>query len=459
MPVRIIHAAGTLALLAGLAWLLADRTHPALESAQALRGERWYRLLLDDRHIGYLHTRTVRDLLGRWQFHSDLRFVLNEGNPVRIVEHLAFEGRPPFELREASQHSSRPGSVEGTVITRANGGYRAAPVGPGSTAHRPIDLTFTLDDYLASETWLRESRPPPDATVNALSLDFERRRVVTRQFRVVDADPNAYEIENAAPLDPTNIQLDRRLRPVRMTLSGLFRLEQTSREQALAPRTALQAGSYFVPIDRRLVDHTRIRALELEVTGDAVATDLWPGLADGRTLRREANAVSTQGMLGDELRETAHHPVSDHRVRQLAREAVAGVTDPLERAQALSRFVSRYLSYRDDGIRRHVLGLLDDPVGDCSEFADLLTTLARSLDIPSRTVFGLAYADTREPAFRFHAWNELLVDGVWQVMDPTWDQLRVDATHIPMPADAAYAMELLTGGLEVAFVVRDVEYF
>jgi hypothetical protein len=35
----------------------------------------------------------------------------------------------------------------------------------------------------------------------------------------------------------------------------------------------------------------------------------------------------------------------------------------------------------------------------------------------------------------------------------------VDATHIPMPEDSARALELLTGGLEVAFVVRDVQYF
>jgi transglutaminase-like putative cysteine protease len=199
--------------------------------------------------------------------------------------------------------------------------------------------------------------------------------------------------------------------------------------------------------------------LELEVTGDAAASDLWPDLVQGNSLRREANAVSSVRLLGDELRETADHPVSDRRVQDLARAAVAGVNGDRDRVSALTHFVNGYLRYVEDGTRRHVLALLDDPAGDCSEFADLLTTLARSLDIPSRTVFGLAYADALQPAFRFHAWNELLVGGEWQVVDPTWNQLRVDATHIPMPEDSARALELLTGGLEVAFVVRDVQYF
>jgi hypothetical protein len=105
-----------------------------------------------------------------------------------------------------------------------------------------------------------------------------------------------------------------------------------------------------------------------------------------------------------------------------------------------------------------VLALLDTPEGDCSEYADLLTTLARSLGIPARTVFGLAYQDGAEPAFRFHAWNELALDGRWMPADPTWNQVQIDATHIPMPLDVATALQLLTGTGDVRFVVRGVDY-
>ncbi len=462
MPIRVLHGAGVLALLGCLIWLLTDRTDPAVRSAEALRGERWYRLMLDHRHVGYLHTRTRRDALGRWRFESDLRFVLNRGNPVRIAESLLFAGTAPFPLVRASQRNERAGLIEGTAIEASDPGYQAHRLDAGGRLAgqpQPLDIEFTLRDYLGFEIRLRGQAPATGETVASAALDFTRRNVVSRQFRVIGRNATGYELENPAPYDSTRIQLDERLRPVAMTLSGLFELERTSRSEALAPRTALQAASYFVPTDRRLHDHTDIRVLELGVTGGLTAGDLWPGLAHGDGLRQEANTVTARRLRGDELMETAEHPVSDQRIRALALRAVADVDSPQARPGALMRFVNGYLRYEEDGIRRHVLALLDEPIGDCSEFADLLTTLARSLGIPARTVFGLAYADGEQPAFRFHAWNELLVEGRWHVVDPTWNQLRVDATHIPMPLDAAHALELLTGSADLAFVIRDVEYF
>jgi transglutaminase-like putative cysteine protease len=459
---RTVIATGFALLLGCLAWALGSRTDPTLESAAARLGESWFRLMLDDRHVGFLYTRTHRDALGRWQFDSDLRFVLTSGNPVRIEERLLFDAVPPYRLRTAQQISERPGASEGTLIERSGAGYRAHRTGSdGADADadpQQLDLHFSLTDYLQLETWLREQEPDPGATFAVSSLDLSRRQVVPRQFRVVDRNAIGYALEHSAPIDQSRIQLDDRMRPVSMTLSGLFELEEVSQEEALAPRTALQAASYFVPTDRPLRDHTQIEYLELEVRGRASATELWPDLAHGDGLRHTANAVSRPALVGDELVETADHPTTDPRIRALAHHAAAGASTDRDRVIALTGFVHRYLRYEDEPVRRHVLALLEDPVGSCTSFADLLTTLARSLGIPSRTVFGLAYADDRPPAFRFHAWNELLVGDEWLVVDPTWNQLRVDATHIPMPANVARSLQLLTGALDLSFRVRDVRY-
>lgn len=460
MPIRIINGVGAIALLACLAWWLGGHTDPVVRSAEALRGERWYRLVLDDAHVGYLHTRTRRDAVGRWHFHSDLRFVLSRGNPVRIEEHLQFAATAPYPLLRARHSRDRAGSTDGTVIEAHGQGYQMRQTGAqANTPEQTIDVTFALADHLAFETWLRELNPPAGATVTARALDFDRYQVVNRRFTVKGRNSTGYQISNPAPLEATYIQLDQRLRPVTMTLSGLFQLEHASREQALAPRTALQAASYFVPTDQRLHNHTEIRSLALEVSGAAGAADLWPALSDDNVLRRRAGAVSSSGLLGDELSETREHPVTDHRMRTLAQRATMDARSADEQVDALVRFVHDYLRYEEDAGRRHVLELLDTPSGDCTEYADLLTTLARSLNIPSRTVFGLAYADSQPPAFRFHAWNELHVDGQWRVVDPTWNQLQTDATHIPMPGNVAHALELLTGGSNLSFAVRDVEYF
>ncbi len=460
MLIRAIHGTGVAVLLGCLAWFLAGHTDPTLASAAELRGERWYRLMLDDRHVGFLHTRGDRDAVGRWRFDSDLRFVLSEGAPVRVEERLTFAASPPYGLIEGRQRSRKSDRPEVTRITRRGDGYVMAATGAGDDGRaRPLDLDFTLRDYLGFETWLRRSRPAPHTTIVARALDFGARQVVLRQFRVVEKNATGYRLENPAPQDATQIQLDDQLRPVSMTLSGVFQLRQVSRSEALAPRTALQAASYFVPTDRPLRDHGAIRSLELEVEGGISAAELWPTLADGDILRRSADAVSVPRLEGNELARTSDYPASNPRVLAMARQAVAGIDGHWQQVAALTHFVNGYLRYSDDGIRHHVLTLLDQPAGDCSEYADLLTTLGRALGIPTRTVFGLAYADERPPAFRFHAWNELLVDGEWHAVDPTWNQLEVDATHLPMPEDTARALELLTGGLAIAFKIRDVEYY
>ncbi|MFW6093383.1 MAG: transglutaminase-like domain-containing protein [Pseudomonadota bacterium] len=456
MLIRIVNGLGVTALLAALACLLSARTEPEIASASSQLGERWYRLTLDDRHVGYLHTLAARDLLGRWRFASDLRFLLTPGKAVSIRESLTFDGAPPHALTRARRATDRAGERRDTVIRRHGDGYRTGRGSDGSS--RPVDLDFTLADHLSFEVGLEHRQPRAGATIAAFALDLDRSRVVSRQFRVTAHDAPGYRLEHAAASGGTRIQLDEDMQPVAMSLAGLFELEQAPKHAAVAKRAPLQSASYRIPADRPLPAHTRISALALEVRG-ASAAEVWPSLVKNGLLHRSAGAVSTQAAHGDELQDTATFPASHPRVRALAREAVAGVDDAAGRVAALTEFVNGYIRYRENERARDVLALLDDPAGNCTEYANLLTTLGRSLDIPTRTVFGLAYADQGGPAFRFHAWNELRVDGEWQVVDPTWNQLRVDATHLPLPGDATQALRLLTGDLDLSFAVRDVEYF
>ncbi len=452
---------------------------PVIKSASGLAGERWYRLMLNEQQVGFMHTHGYRHPLGDWVFESDLRFVLTPGNPIRIQETLAFGAYPPYALRKAEQWHERPGIAAGSLIRRSGEGYETARVqrprqreGAGSLGSpadsptaselswQPTTWAYDMGQYLEFESWLLGTQPEPGARRVVSTLDFSRAQVVPRVFRVEARNLTGFVVEHASPMDPSRIQLDEDMAPMTMTLSGLFELQRVSEEVALAPRTALQAASYFVPVDRPLTDHRNIRSLALEIDGTISPDDLWPGLlaADGRTLLLSANPVSGKDQRRSALLETAAFPISDSRIRRLAHEAVGPATQPADQVAALTRFVHDYVEYVETGESSHVLALLNDPRGDCSEFADLLTTLARSLGIPSRTIFGLAYADLRPPAFRFHAWNEVFVDGAWRSLDPTWNQLQVDATHIPLPDNTATALQLLTGSGGLSFVVREVNY-
>ena len=52
------------------------------------------------------------------------------------------------------------------------------------------------------------------------------------------------------------------------------------------------------------------------------------------------------------------------------------------------------------------------------EFADLFTTLARSIGIPTQTVFGIVY-EAGEFQMAFHAWNEIEINENIIEIDPT----------------------------------------
>ena len=114
-----------IAMLVGLAlalglWSWQTPDTPATERARALEGERWYKLSLAGRHLGYWHTRTHRDSSGRWIFESEQRFALNPGDPA-LGNNLATvlgevgcpeQGRALLEpIVEALPAGSRWGSV------------------------------------------------------------------------------------------------------------------------------------------------------------------------------------------------------------------------------------------------------------------------------------------------------------------------------------------------------------
>jgi transglutaminase-like putative cysteine protease len=59
----------------------------------------------------------------------------------------------------------------------------------------------------------------------------------------------------------------------------------------------------------------------------------------------------------------------------------------------------------------------------------LYTALARAAGIPTRMAGGIVYLEG--VGFLYHAWAESDVGG-WVSVDPTFDQVGIDATHIKL---------------------------
>ena len=496
MPLRLSSGVLALALAAAFAQWLAAEQPIEVRSAAALQGESWYALSMDETPVGYLSTKAWRDLRGHWRFESLMHFSLGRNPPVSISESLWFHPMPPYRLVAATHWSERPGAPAQGVVVEAGAdgavvnfhrdgsaeGRRSAPRADGSAAAertrsapssgvpaRPGGAvlapkwSFTLGDHLAMESWLATEQPTSGARRALKRLDFEKGQVVNKVFKVLGKNAVGYRLAIAAPLGATEIQLDDSFAPLEFSMAGLFRLRRSTRQEALGIRTPLHLTDYRIPLDRSLPNHTAIERLALTAANGYNLRKVWPearrGIGGWR-LELSANPISVDDDPKQALGETLNYPIAHSSVKHLARRALAGAADnEVEQLAALVAFVHDSIDYRPEASPSSVLETIVSRSGDCTEFADLLTTLARSLGWPARTVIGLAYSEGDEPALAFHAWNEVAIDGVWQAVDPTWNQLRVDATHIPLPGDQAALLRMLHRPDGLRFRVQGTHYF
>ena len=84
--------------------------------------------------------------------------------------------------------------------------------------------------------------------------------------------------------------------------------------------------------------------------------------------------------------------------------------------------------------------------------------MARSLGIPCRTVGGLIYLGDEFRQFGLHAWNEVVINGVWVPVDPTWGQPLIDATHIRFPVNVSQEWQIMAGIEKIKMEVLCVGY-
>lgn len=68
--------------------------------------------------------------------------------------------------------------------------------------------------------------------------------------------------------------------------------------------------------------------------------------------------------------------------------------------------------------------------GNCQTHARLYTALARAAGLPTRFVSGLVYLEDK--GFLYHSWAESFIGDRWVSVDPTYNQLPADPTHLKL---------------------------
>lgn len=127
----------------------------------------------------------------------------------------------------------------------------------------------------------------------------------------------------------------------------------------------------------------------------------------------------------------------DAKIRRLARKAVRGCKTPADKADALRKFVTDYITDKNMDVGFATASeVARRRSGDCSEHGVLLAALARAAGLPARGVSGIveippgSLMAQGENAFGYHMWAQVYIGGQWVDLDAALRQTECDATRI-----------------------------
>jgi hypothetical protein len=449
-------------------------------------GTDWYGIYLQESKIGYLTSTTS---LEKGPKHASYRMQLSgtlhipphpETDEVNIQVVVEFRARPPYSLVRYSDRVIHMDEISEITITKKAEGYLAKITqGNETNAHFIDSLDFTLKDYTAVQRWITQ-KPEVGASIkypylypetHALEETFASIKAIhtsltagvkMRYYIVTTTNTDGLEINQVYGADGKAYSI---------VLGGVFkcRLEP----QSLATRMDTPIN-FFVknttPINQPLGTPENVRLLKLSVDNTSGAfLENAPGQSVTRNRSDKAFNVTlqsngaphisaTEAEINNNLKATIDTPANHPKIIGLTRNAVGNAGMPAEKVNRLVQFVYHYI---EDDYTANPLSTLDiiaQKKGDCSEHARLFTAMARSTGIPCRTVGGLVYLGDEFQGFGLHAWNEVVIDGVWIPVDPTWGQISIDATHIRFPLDVSKEWQVMAAIPQIKLTVLHVEH-
>ena len=426
----------------------------------AADGERWMKIVQDDRHIGFSHSKLSRTAAG-YALEENLALRLNTMGLVQDL-HLDYDARlDPTLALDSFRFGMDSGRFNVDIEGRMEAGWLICRIESGGTAktHR---LSFEAPPFLpavilpaVAAAGLEPGRVHRFPIFDPATMGQGEVRVTVIGRRTVGGghdSPEAHLVElnykglrQQAWIDDTGDVLKEK---------GLLGLQQirSSRQEALKPLAASRdlTRQAAVTPDRPINNAGQLKWLKLRVGG--IAPDRLPA-SDPRQVRNGAVLVIAREALPedrsaldltDDLKPyLAPAPLvqSDApRMRELAATLTAGVDAPRERITAIMDWMDTNIEKRPVLSLPDALNTLAQRMGDCNEHAVLLAALARAAGIPAQIEAGLVYQKGR---FYYHAWNRVYLNG-WVTVDALMGQMPADVTHIRLArGELAEQMEIL----------------
>ncbi len=441
------------------------RLEPTTKELDASLRTDWYGVYLQDKKIGYFKAareRTDDGIRESILLHMKL-LSFGQKADMTIAQNLLFEAKAPYALVKAVYKEDAGAVASEFALTRTGpGAYDVVQtVGKNVRKKKVEGLEFTFADSLATELWIKRG-PAKGSEIVVRDLEVKEQKIDSQKNKVLGfktslvagVDVKFYEIQTITNRDQINV-LSRHDDQGKM-ISGkiaIFELRSEAEEQAKNNEYSKDLFVFgMAKIERKLGDLKRVEELVLEVTGPANAFVDGPRQSvvkdDGKTLLRLGKRFgketkATIAEIDESLKETGVYDLSDPKVKALAAKAAGAATTDEEKVKNISKFVHDYIRPRLGNTLPTIHDLIERRQGDCKSYALLFTTLARANGVPSREVAGLLYIGDDGKAFGGHAWNEVVLGGVWVPVDASLDETEVNATHLCFGTDKTAAKNLL----------------
>ncbi len=376
----------------------------------------WHAYVADGQRYGYQHTTVTKRPDGNFRYIVELRVLIDMFGVQKqeITSRAEYAVTPTYELltmKSESEQASGTARVTGRVqdgkllITRKLGDQEhvraydsAAEIIPDGCladwlADQPADRNNATVRVLRAEGW----------SVEIVKLALQHRDESGSQWRI--------ELPGEGTHGTVSYDADGSMREMKLDVPKLH-VQRCTAEQAKSIEYRKLDGRYVLtfPLNKDISAPHRLTQLTVKLTWEDLPLDRFE-LEDRRqrivgqsehgaqhevvvkigsppTLSSQAATPPSDGEMKCYLSESRFIKPKHERIRSAALEVIKGKKSPLEKVQALSKWVSEYIE--GSLIAETLSGpeVLELKTGKCSEYSTLFASLARAAGIPTRIVLG-----------------------------------------------------------------------
>ncbi len=430
---------------------------------KADEGEEWYGNYFQGRKIGY--SQTSRKAITDGYLYSDHTHLwLNvNGEPLEADTNTEAEvgkdlrlKKIVFRLHSKEADTRIDGKVEGTriVLGIKAGGERTEQV--INIKEAPLTMLtvrdFMLRDPQAKLEVGKKFKLPFFDPMSMANAELDVEVLGTEGLKVGDKMMSVYRLKESFKGDDSITWVSPEGKTIKEYSPRGFVVQLQPREEAEAPDSKSEPApdlvqALAIPVqglinNPRETKYLKIILNKVTLTGfdigghrqtlnDRTAEVKVESLDQARSYTLPWTEMAGGGEEAKEsLKATPFIPLGNVTVVNAAREAAGGKTDSLKAARSIMDWVNRSLKKIPTFSIPSTLQILKDRQGDCNEHTLLFVALARQVGLPARMVAGVVYLEGK---FYYHAWAEAFVGGGvdgWIAVDPVFDQLPADATHV-----------------------------